>query len=72
VQFNIIKENDIEDGFHTGVLTHLANDNKQAQIMSESKLPMYTKIVIGIRHHDGSFMEEKLYAKIGKKLKQVI
>lgn len=67
VQFNIIKGDDIEDGFHTGVLTHLGNDNKQAQIMSESELPMYTNIVIGIRHHDGSFMEDKLYAKIGKK-----
>ena len=62
VQFNIIKGNDIEDGFHTGVLTHFGNDNKQAQIMSESELPMYTNIVIGIRHHDGSFTEEKLYA----------
>ena len=62
VQFNIINGNDIEDGFHTGVLTHFGNDNKQAQIMSESELPMYTNIVIGIRHHDGSFTEEKLYA----------
>ena len=67
VQFNIVKGKDIEDGFHTGVLTHLGNDNKQAQIMSESDLPMYTNIVIGIRQHDGSFMEERLYAKIGKK-----